>query len=244
LSTNFLQKTDDFLQVEKENLQPHCAIGDGGSWQLMVDMLYHIRLLRYVTQTQIKIVNSRYEKIATKKKLTALVQLGYLTMNAGSYRATKKTTELLKALGYNITLLQPEPEGNGGVDSIKKTDVFIQALRLPNFKALLFPQFPKENPYVKPDALLVLVDDKENPTKYQLNFLEIEAEKQDWDAHLEGKRINYERLGYDDQAYSYWVAKSGQIGFRKPTREQFCFRVMCVGNIKKEWRGWEFRKEI
>lgn len=225
---------DDFLQTCKEELQPLCSLGSGGSWQLMVDMLYHIRLVRYATQAQIKQINSRYEKICGKKKLDKLVQLGMLT---GEYRATPKTSALLKASGFNMTLLQPEPTGNGGVDSILKTDVFIQALKLPNFKALLFPRFPKDTPYLIPDALLVLAEDN----RYQLKFLEVETDKFYHDEYLENKRQNYERLGTDDQVYRYWENVSGHLGLKNPIKEKFKFSVTCIGNIKKEWRGWEFK---
>lgn len=228
---------NDFLQACKEELQPLCSLGSGGSWQLMTEMLYHIRLVRYATQAQIKQINPRYEKICGKKKLEKLVELGML---AGSYRATPKTTDLLKALGYHITLLLPEPTGDGAVDSILKTDVFIQALKLPNFKALLFPRFPKDVPYLIPDALLVL--SKEN--RYQLNFLEIETEKPDWHNHLENKRKNYERLGKDDQVYRYWENICEHLKLKKPTKEQFKFSVLCIGNIKKDWLGWGFKQGI
>ncbi|HIJ90599.1 MAG: hypothetical protein OEV89_07505 [Desulfobulbaceae bacterium] len=228
---------DDFLQTCKEELQPLCSLGSGGSWQLMVDMLYHIRLFRYATQAQIKQINSRYEKICGKKKLDKLVQLGML---AGEYRATPKTTKLLKELGYNVNLLQPEPTGDGGVDSILKTDVFIKARKMTNFKALLFPRFPKDTPYLIPDALLVLAEDN----RYQLNFLEIETDKFYHDEYLENKRQNYERLGKDDQVYRYWENVSEQLGLKKPSKEQFKFSVTCVGNIKKEFRAWDFVKEI
>lgn len=229
--------TDDFLQACKEELQPLCSLGSGGSWQLMVDMLYHIRLVRYATQSQIKQINPRYEKICGKKKLEQLVELGML---AGAYRATPKTTKLLKAMGVNIILLQPEPTGDGGVDSILKTDVFIQALKLPNFKALLFPRFPKDTPYIIPDALLVLAEDN----RYQLNFLEIETDKFYHDDYLENKRHNYERLGKDDQVYRYWENMSGYLGLKKPNKELFKFRVICIGNIDKDWCGWEFKKTL
>lgn len=229
---------NDFLQACRDEISPICSLGNGGSWQLMVEMLYHIRLLRYVTQAQLKKINHRYVKICGKKKLEKLVELGMLTE---AYRATPKTTDLLKALGYNITLLQPEPTGDGGVDSILKTDVFIQALKLLNFKALLFPRFPKDTPYLIPDALLV---EAESDTKYRLSFLEVETEKPDWDNYMENKKRNYERLGKDDQVYRYWENVSEHLGLKKPTKEQFKFRVVCHGTIKKEWRGWEFRKEI
>lgn len=43
----------------------------------MGEMLYyHIRLVRYATQAQIKSISTRYDKICGKKKLEQLVQLG------------------------------------------------------------------------------------------------------------------------------------------------------------------------
>lgn len=243
---------NDFLQACKEELQPLCSLGNGGSWLKMVDFLYKIRTVRYITYKQIMVLGDTDHPNGEKfkpirKRADDLAKIGYLykfvhnETGAGVYRATQKTTDLLKSLNFNITLLQPEPTGDGGVDSISKTDVFIQALKLPNFKALLFPRFPKDTPYLIPDALLV---EAESDIKYRLSFLEVETEKPDWDNYLENKKYNYERLGKDDQVYRYWENVSEHLGLKKPTKEQFKFCVVCHGKIKKEWRGWEFRKEI
>ena len=235
----------DFLQVCKEELHPLIDTKSGASWAQMTKFLYHVRLLRYMTDEQIIALKYRTEKgnIADFSKVRGsrkdLAALGYLEEKNRIYRATPKTTNLLKELGFTITLLQPEPTGDGGVDSILKTDVFIEALKFPNFKALLFPRFPKDTPYLIPDALLVLAEDN----RYQLNFLEIETDKFYHDEYLENKRQNYERLGKDDQVYRYWENICGHLGLKKPSKEQFKFRVICIGNIKKEWNGWDFTTE-
>jgi hypothetical protein len=231
------EKDTDFLHLCREEITPLINKKGGASWEQMTGFLYHVRLLRYMTDDQVMRIG--FEKVRGKRK--QLANLGYLNHGSGTYRATEKTTRLLGALGYDITLLQPEPTGDGGVDSIRKTDIFIEALGLKNFKALLFPRFPKEEPYLIPDALLV---EAESPTKYRLLFLEVETDKFYHDEYLENKKLNYERLGTDNQVYRYWCNVSEHLGLKKPSREQFCFSVCCLGNIKKEWNAWTFKTEL
>jgi len=229
----------DFTLVKSE-LKPLIS---GGSYTAVYRLLYYASLLKYVTQKHLKAIGfSGAEKVATKKKLLTLQTLGYLRLaneTLGIYSSTHKTIQVLKVLGYNLKLLPAIPKGKGA--EVYNTDVFVRAIRLPNFHALLFPQFPTEKPYIIPDALLVLKEDN----RYQLNFLEIEAEKPNWEHYLQTKYDGYKRLAKDPQVYNYWKAFSRHLQLPCPRIEKFKFRVMIIGSIRKDWGlGFEFRSEL
>ena len=228
------------LDAVKRELKP---IMSGGSYENIYQLLYYVSLLKYSTQGHLKSIGfPGTEKVATKKKLQALSELGYVRLaneNLGIYSSTAKTLQLLKALGHDLKLLPAVPKGIGF--EIYNIDEFVKALRLPNYYALLYPQFPTEKPYIIPDALLVLKEDH----RYQLNFLEIEAEKLNWDYYLQTKYDNYKRLAKDPQVYKYWKAISGYLKLPCPPIETFKFRVMIIGTIQKDWGpGFEFRSEL
>jgi len=228
------------LDAMKTELQP---VAFGRSYESVYQLLYNVALLKYSTQGHLKSIGfPGVEKVATKGKLNTLCEFGYLRLaneNLGIYSATAKALHLLKAVGHNLNLLPAVPKGKGF--EIYNTDVFIQAFKLPNYFALLYPQFPKENPYIIPDALLVLKEER----RYQLNFLEIEAEKPNWESHLQTKYNGYKRLAKDILAYYYWKAFSGYLKLPCPPVEKFTFRVMIIGSIKKDWgKGFEFRSAL
>src|ERR1035438_10123665 len=52
-----------------EKLRTIIPFDSGGSFKLLWNMLYHIRLLKYVRQSQLKLINSRYSKICSIDKL-------------------------------------------------------------------------------------------------------------------------------------------------------------------------------
>jgi len=216
----------------------------GGCYKSLYRLLYYVALLKYVTQSHLKAVGfSGVEKVATKRKLCTLHELGYVRIASntlGIYSATTKTLQLLRAVGHDLKLLPAVPKGTGA--EIYNTDVFVQALNLPNYYALLYPQFPQEDPYIIPDALLVL---RYIDGSYHLIFLEIEAEKPNWEMHLQTKYDGYQRLDKDIQVYKYWKTYSGYLKLRCPTMEEFRFRVMIIGSVKKDWGpGFEFRSEL
>ncbi len=228
------------LERGKEELRP---LTSGGSFENIYQLLYYTTLLKYVTQEHIKSIGfSGAKKVATKRKLQALRELGYLRFANKSrsiYSTTAKTYHLLKALGHDFKLLPSLPKGTGA--EIYNTDVFVQAIKLPNYHALLYPQFPTEKPYIIPDALMVLKEDH----RYQLNFLEIEAEKPNWDYYLQTKYDSYKRLAKDPQVYKYWKSFSGYLNLACPPIEEFNFRVIIIGSIQKSWGpGFEFRREL
>lgn len=235
-----MKRTDGDLEAVKSELKP---LMSGGSYENIYQMLYYLALIKYATQVHLKAIGfPGAEKVATKGKLLALCELGYVQLankTLGIYSAPAKTLQLLGTLGYNLKLLPAVPKGTGA--EIYNTDVFVQALKLPNYYALLFPQFPKEAPYIIPDALLILKEER----RYQLNFLEIEAEKPNWESHLQTKYDGYKRLAKDIQAYYYWKVYSGYLKLPCPLVEEFKFRVMIIGSITKDWgKGFEFRSAL
>ena len=217
------------LERGKDELRP---LTSGGSFENIYRLLYYVALLKYATQEQIKSIGfAGVGKVATKRKLQVLRELGYLRFANKSrriYSAMPKTYHLLKALGHNFKLLPSVTKGTGA--EIYNTDVLVQALKLPNYHALLYPQFPTEKPYIIPDALMVLKEDH----RYQLNFLEIEAEKPNWDYYLQTKYDSYKRLAKDPQVYKYWKSFSGYLNLACPPIEKFKFRVIIIGSIKKK----------
>jgi len=228
------------LERGKDELRP---LTSGGSFENIYQLLYYVALLKYATQEQIKSIGfAGVGKVATKRKLQTLRELGYLRtskINPLIFSSTNKTYQVLKTLGNDLKLLPALPKGDGA--EIYNTDVFVQALKLPNYYALLYPQFPKEKPYIIPDALMIL----KKESHYQLNFLEIEAEKPNWDIYLQTKYDGYKRLSKDIQIYNYWKVFSGYLKLSCPLVEKFSFRVMIIGNIKKDWgKGFEFRSEL
>ena len=203
-----------------------------------METLHVALLLRYFQPKHLRSVIKQPSKYASTPKINKLSDFGYLKLvneDPQIFTATHKTKNLLEYKGYNHRLLPSITKGKGV--EIYNTDAFVQALNLPNFRALLFPDFD----YVKPDALLVLAEEN----KYQLNFLEIEAEKSYWDEHLERKKDNYFRLATDEKVYNYWLKRSLDLKLPRPTKEQFKFQVVVVGEIKKDFgNGWVWKKKL
>jgi hypothetical protein len=221
----------------KEKLRKIIPLSAGGSFQLLWDMLYHIRLLKYVHQIQLKEINPRYSKICAAEKLNYLVELGLLeSPKKGIYCATEKTSQPLWKEKYPVKALPKISSGEGDINQLNNTEVFIQALKLPLFKTLLYPHFE----YIIPDALLVFMD----KDRYKLEFLEIEAGKSNWSDYLETKRINYLKLAQDEIAFSYWKAQCSYLNIKPPDIKDFKFSVTIIGNITKDWAGFNFKERL
>lgn len=219
----------------KLSLRDVIPLDSGASFELFWDMLYNIRLLKYVRQDQLKFINPRYSKICGKKKMSCYCDLGLLNSLNEVYTATDKSLEILKLLKLNTKILPKTIDGLGDINQLANTAVFIQALKLPDFLALLYPSFD----YIRPDALLIRGDN----VRYKLEFLEVESHKPNWIDYLENKRINYIRLAKDRQAYSYWKAFSNYLSLPAPDINAFKFSVSIIGNIKLDFgKGFNFMK--
>jgi len=227
----------------KNKLRDIIPLESGGSFKLLWDMIYHIRLLKYVRQSQIHLINKRYSKICTKDKLERLIEFGLLTNTyLDVYIATNLTLPLLKNLGYNINLLPRAVSGEGQINELNNTEVFISALKLPDFKALLYPTFMfNDKPFLKPDALLV----RAKGNKYKLEFLEVEASKPLWENWVEEKRVKYLFLAQDRQAYSYWKAQCAYLDITPPDIKDFKFSVSIIGEFKMDFgTGFNFMERL
>lgn len=210
------------------------------SYQLIWDILYYTRLLKYVHRTQYKEIRSRLSLAATKKNLTSLCEQDYLKeVKPNIYSAKDKALRILQEAKYekNLILLPPEPRGTGEINEMNNTDVFIQAVKLKYFHALLYPNFE----YLRPDGLLVLKDEN----RYKLIFLEIESKKPKWETYLETKRKNYLRLAKDINCYRFWLNTAPKLGLSCPAPEHFKFCVYFVCSIYKEYQaGFKFVKSL
>ena len=87
-----MEKSDYNFDAIKRELKP---IMSGGSYENIYQLLYYISLLKYSTQGHLKSIGfSGTEKVATKKKLQALSELGYVRLakeNLGIHSSTPKT---------------------------------------------------------------------------------------------------------------------------------------------------------
>lgn len=232
----------DYYEL-KEKLREVIPLNSGGSYKLLWDMLYHVRLLKYVRRSQLKDIDSRYSKICAAKKLLKLSELGLLkNTQEDIFIATDKVLPLLKQAGYNTKTLPKSIEGSGNINEQNNTSIFIQALKLPDYKFLLFPVFyDNDKPYLKPDALLV----RGNKDKYKLEFLEIEASKSNWNDWLENKRINYLKLASEKQVFNYWKAQCSFLNLPVPEIADFKFSVSIIGKINKNFgEGFNFSERL
>ena len=228
----------------KRRLKDIIPLNDGGSYQSLWRMLYHIRLLKYVRQSQIVKIDPRYSKICSVSKLSGFINENLLKNTYNDvYISTDFSLELIQQLGqtnlrqHNIKLLPDIIKGTGEINQLNNTEVFIQALNLPDYKALLYPNFG----YIEPDAFLV----KGTKEKYFLEFLEVEASKSNWETHLEKKRINYLRLAGDIEAYNYWKEQCELLNWTAPGINNFKFSVSIIGKVKKDFgEGFNFMEEL
>jgi hypothetical protein len=209
----------------------------GGGDKLLWDMLRDICLLKYVRQSQLKDINPLYSKICATKKLQKLVKLELLKNPSKDVFIAGDVLSVLKYLGYNTKILPKNVTGEGGINELNNTEIFIQALKLPDYLALLYPNFE----YIKPDALLV----RGTKERYKLEFLEVEASKSNWSDWLENKRINYLKLAQDRQVYSYWKAQCNYLDMPVPDIKDFKFSVSIIGKINKDFgEGFNFRENL
>jgi hypothetical protein len=218
------------------------TLNSWGSYEAVWDMLYNIRRVKYIRRNQISKINKRYNKTCSPDKIARLIELGLIKKTDNDILiSTDKSLQLLEQLGKDISLLPESIEGKGAINELNNTEVFIQALKLPDFLALLYPRFPNHNPYLKPDALLV----RGTKEKYKLEFLEVEAGKSNWDTYLANKRINYLKLAREKRAYTYWTWQCELLKLSIPDIKDFKFSVSIIGKIKKDFEeGFNFMEKL
>jgi hypothetical protein len=211
------------------------------SFKIVWDLFYYTRLFKYVHVSQYRKIRARFSYITAQAKMDYLCELGYMMrFKDGVYSAKDKVIPILKEMGYLTEILPPEPRGFGDTNELKNTVTFIQALKVPHFSTLLYPCFGKQKTYLIPDALMVLKDEENR--RYKLTFLEVEAEKPQWNSNwIEDKRDNYLKLAATSEFYDYWTDICPLFDFPKPDISELKFSVSFVGNIKKDFgRGFSF----
>ena len=223
--------------VKVDELSNLIPTKQGATFAQLWQVFYYARLFKYICRKHYPMIKSAYSKICTDKNLKKLCKLGYFkNPNEKVYCATDKVLPILKEAGFNIDVLPQESTGNGDINELNNTDIFIQLLKQKHFYTLLFPNFG----YLIPDALLVEYD--EETLSYMLTFLEIEAKKPDWENYLEDKRNNYLRLSKDIKVYEYWKNIAPKLGFSIPEISDFKFSVTFYSSIQKKFRnGFEFK---
>lgn len=236
-------KIEQINIVKVDELAPFIPFKAGATFSQLWQVFYYTRLFKYVHRRHYPKIKVSYNKICTDRNLHKLCELGYFkSPQKDVYCAANKVLPILKKAGFIADILPAEPQGKGDGNELHNTEVFIQAIKLPYFYILLFPQFkqtPDSPPHLIPDALLVQKDD--DYRRYKLTFLEVEAKKPGWEHYLEKKRDNYLKLSKDINFYNYWKKTCIQLQLPIPEVAKLKFSVFFVGNIKKNFgNGFQF----
>lgn len=202
----------------------------GASFSQLFDLFRKAAILRYSTISMLRTVCSN--KMATKGKAETLIKLGYFIQHDSVLTVTPKLLKLLEKLGDHPKLYAPPARGEGR--ELYNQKAICKLFEHKHYRHIFYPDFR----YLIPDGLLVLADGN----NYQLNFLEIEVDKPSWEAHLENKRHNYERLARDEAVYTYWKHYGPLLGLTAPPIKDFKFQVLCLGAERREWHGWKFEE--
>lgn len=221
----------DLKEAEKDMLHIQQKSRTNKSLKATYQMLYDVRMLKYVRKDQFTKIRSKYGHFTSKKSLEYLCQKGWLEMRMDSvYSTADKTLPILKAKGFNTDILPGTISGKGMTNEIQNTDTFIRIMKKEHFKALMYPAFGVQKVWLRPDALLILYD-KQNK-KYKLIFLEVEAKKPDWHDYIEGKLKKYLQLAHDIDFYDKWKSMAEKLEFSVPNISAVKFSVFIIGNIK------------
>lgn len=207
-------------------------------------MLYDMRMLKYVHKSQFIKIRSTYGRFTSDKKLAYLCEKGWIEMRAeGVFTTSDKTLPVLKAEGFNTDILPRIITGKGMINEIQNTECLIKFMKIQHYHCLLYPSFGTRKVWLRPDALLVRKDEENN--KYKLTFLEIEAQKPDWHNYIERKREKYQRLAQDKEFYDMWKILATKLNFPEPNISSIKFSVYIIGNINKQFEnGFTFLKEV
>lgn len=157
-------------------------------------------------------------KIGTGSKLSALIQLGYLSKSDGGfYYTAPKGFELLEKEGFNTRILQKNLTGNYSLHQERLTDLLLIEMEKPNYYAIIYPSFTYKNP----DACIIWKRDNQ----YKLEFIELELSPKDSE-YLPNKKAGYERLARDVEIYSvWWKTWSSYLKLPYCKLSDFCFGV-------------------
>ena len=232
--------------MDKATLYPDLEpIAAGASYKQIFDLFYTLAQLRYATFKQLHPLNHR---VATKKILTNLVSLDYLAevnlvRNIKAFHITEKTRQILEREGFNVKVIQKKFTGQTLEHALKVSKTILNLQAQENFYQVFYPIFrepPKyDREFLRPDACVVWKKDR----AYKIEFIEVEEAKPDWENYLLVKKEKYEQLARDPNIYRvWWKYYYDKLNLPLCKEAEFCFSVVCFGNIKKKWEGWEFSK--
>ena len=214
-----------------EKYQEVSEITKGTTYESFFNILHLLATCSYLSFAQLNAYNP---KICTDKgrlhKLTTLVELGYMNRQDGIYIPTEKTIKVLADEGYNVDILPALPTGQGNAHSLAVSEAIIKAMKEPFFHAIIRPYFK----YLIPDFAVVY----KNGDKAKLVFVEVE-ETDKPDSYLEEKRVKYNQLARDPQAYKTWKYWAEKLGLRVCSESEFCFSIKCYGDTKEGWGRWQ-----
>lgn len=230
--------------MDKASLYPDLVeIAAAGSYDQLFDIFYALAQLRYATFKQLHRLNHR---VVRKKYLEYLVNLGYLAAiplvkNINAFHITEKTRQILEREGFNVKVIQKKFTGQTLEHALKISDCFLKLQVQEYFYNVFYPVFREPPKYVaeflRPDACVVWKRDG----AYKIQFVEVEQPKPDWEKYLLLKKEKYEQVARDPNIYRvWWKYYHEKLNLPFTKEEDFCFSVVCFGNIKKEWGGWKF----
>lgn len=243
--TNLFDDLDLCKEAETDFLSIQQKSATNKTLKATYQMLYDMRMLKYVHKDQFVKIRGTYGRISTKKSLGILCEKGWIEARAENVYATSdKTLPVLKAQGLNTEILTRKISGKGMINEIQNTESFIHFMKIKHFHSLLFPVFGIRKVWLRPDALLVRRDEENK--RYKLTFLEIEAQKPDWHNYIERKRLLYLRLARDIEFFNMWQILATKLGFPQPDISTIRFSVYIIGNIQKNnfENGFTFLKEV
>lgn len=233
------------------DLEPIAAVA---SYKQIFDLFYTLAQIRYATFKQLHPLNHR---VATKKNLEHLVNLGYLAAvnlvkNENAFHITENTRQILEREGFNVKAIQKKFTGQELTHALKITDCMLKLQAQEHFHNVFYPIFREPPKYVseflRPDACVVW----KKEGAYKIQFLEVETEKPDWEAYLLVKKEKYEQLARDPNDYHLWWKGEKENGNHKMLNlplckeEDFCFSIICFSDKKLDyqWIGWTFNGKI
>jgi hypothetical protein len=232
--------------LQKPELYPDLKwIDNKFSYSALFKELYRVGQVRYATREQLYPFN---KQVWTKPNLVKFCELDYLKPHdlVKAFHITEKTREILEKEGFNVKVLQKKFTGQTLDHALKITSCLLKLQGQDNFYNVFYPTFTEPPSYtaefLKPDACVVWKRDG----AYKIEFIEVEKEKPDWENYLFIKKEKYEKLARDPNTYRFWwkgkEKKTNHEKLNLPLCQEanFCFSIVCFGNIKKEWGGWKF----
>ena len=202
----------------------------------ILKLLHIIGELKAVDFPTLKTVNNPVtDKVATKKLLQAFLTENLIKMTVNdSFGLTVKSLELLKQYKYRTKHLIKDPMPPEGDHAKALTAFLLPCLLTDDHHAVLYNNF--ELHQLRPDACLI----SGTKSAYKIQFVEVERTDKD-PQYLLKKYDKYTALGNDITTWSgWWKRWAKELDLDYPSKDDFCFSVICKGNKTFEKEGWEW----